>query len=224
MNLRCWFEIQIVYCGLGITIKKNRWDALHTFHVDENVYQVHCLFHSDSCQLTLDPNTANTHLHLINGNREVTCRDSVCSYPDHPERFDLRQQVLCQEQLPECCYWEVEWSGGDSWGVFIAVSYKEISRKQNNNDSWFGCNDQSWCLQCTSSQFWYRHGGYKTTLSCLSGSTRVGVYVDHPAGTLSFYTVDRNAMTLLHKVQVTFTQPLYAGFWLNDGATAKLCS
>ncbi|KAL0984040.1 hypothetical protein UPYG_G00136290 [Umbra pygmaea] len=40
---------------------------------------------------------------------------------------------------------------------------------------------------------------------------RVGVYLDHRAGTLSFYSVSKT-MTLLHRVQTTFTQPLYPGF------------
>ncbi|KAL4007563.1 hypothetical protein ACER0C_001415 [Sarotherodon galilaeus] len=53
-------------------------------------------------------------------------------------------------------------------------------------------------------------------------SSRVGVYLDHRAGILSFYSVSET-MTLLHRVQTTFTQPLYAGVWLwDDGATAEL--
>ncbi|KAL7880793.1 hypothetical protein SRHO_G00030470 [Serrasalmus rhombeus] len=39
------------------------------------------------CQLTLDPKTANNHLHLSEGNTVVTCNHSVQSYPDHPERY-----------------------------------------------------------------------------------------------------------------------------------------
>ncbi|CAB1432017.1 unnamed protein product [Pleuronectes platessa] len=39
---------------------------------------------------------------------------------------------------------------------------------------------------------------------------RVGVYLDHSAGVLSFYSVS-DTMTLLHRVQTTFTHPLYAG-------------
>ncbi|KAB5550669.1 hypothetical protein PHYPO_G00056520 [Pangasianodon hypophthalmus] len=42
-------------------------------------------------------------------------------------------------------------------------------------------------------------------------SSRIGVYVDHSAGTLSFYNVS-DTMRLLHRVHTTFTQPLYAGF------------
>ncbi|KAI5607504.1 finTRIM family, member 14 [Silurus asotus] len=54
--------------------------------------------------------------------------------------------------------------------------------------------------------------------------SRIGVYVDHSAGTLSFYSVS-DTMKLLHKVQTTFTQPLYAGFGFSSihGSSVKLC-
>uniref|UniRef100_A0A8D0A548 E3 ubiquitin/ISG15 ligase TRIM25-like n=1 Tax=Sander lucioperca TaxID=283035 RepID=A0A8D0A548_SANLU len=51
----------------------------------------------------------------------------------------------------------------------------------------------------------------------------LGVYLDHRAGTLSFYSVSET-MTLLHRVQTTFTQPLYAGLWFYCyGDTAEFC-
>ncbi|CAB1413068.1 unnamed protein product [Pleuronectes platessa] len=55
-------------------------------------------------------------------------------------------------------------------------------------------------------------------------SHRVGVYLDHSAGVLSFYSVS-DTMTLLHRVQTTFTQPLYAGVWVYcyPGDTAEFC-
>ncbi len=43
-------------------------------------------------------------------------------------------------------------------------------------------------------------------------------------GTLSYYSISET-MTLLHRVQTMFTQPLYPGFWLplSTGGTAELC-
>ncbi|KAM9322943.1 tripartite motif-containing protein 16-like [Pholidichthys leucotaenia] len=53
-------------------------------------------------------------------------------------------------------------------------------------------------------------------------SSRIGVFLDHSAGLLSFYSISET-MTLLHRVQTTFTQPLYAGLGVwDDGATAEL--
>ncbi|KAJ8278218.1 hypothetical protein GJAV_G00085200 [Gymnothorax javanicus] len=164
-----------------------------------------------SCQLTLDPNTANKYLRLSGGNREVTCVKQIQSYPDHPERFESFAQVLCREGLSGRCYWEAEWSEGD--GVYIAVSYKEISRKGWGNDSALGRNNKSWALYCTPSSYSFWHNN-KSTAIPVPSSSRIGVYLDHRAGTLSFYSVS-DTMTLLHRVQTTFTQPLCPGFWLH---------
>uniref|UniRef100_A0A8K9X1J5 Fish virus induced TRIM protein n=1 Tax=Oncorhynchus mykiss TaxID=8022 RepID=A0A8K9X1J5_ONCMY len=158
-----------------------------------------------SCQLTLDPNTAHTRLSLSKGNRKVTYTGQVQPYPDHPDRFTNDLMVLCREGLSRRCYWEVEWSG---LCVITAVSYKDISRTRRSNT--FGLNDKSWSLHYYSDGYWFRHNSVRTKIPGVQ-SSRVGVYLDHKAGTLSFYSVS-DTMTLLHRVQTTFTQLLYPGF------------
>ncbi|XP_076123383.1 E3 ubiquitin-protein ligase TRIM16-like [Alosa pseudoharengus] len=252
-----------------------------------------------SCHFTLDPNTAHRNLHLSEGNRRVECRDELQSYPDHPERFDGREQVLCREGVSGRCYWEVERSGE----VDIAVSYKSISRKGGGAESEFGGNDQSWSLvhytyrskpcqtllrlgrsrppapaatptaatptaatptptaatptptaatptptaatptspapaalqlypaprytyKFSSSHYIYRfsylfrHNNKQTALP-LEASSKIGVYVDHRAGTLAFYSIS-DTMTLLHRVQTTFTHTLYPGFYVYPRSSVKL--
>ncbi|XP_055778147.1 tripartite motif-containing protein 16-like isoform X2 [Salvelinus fontinalis] len=164
-----------------------------------------------SCQLTLDSNTVNTLLSLSEGNRKVTYTSQDQTYPDHQDRFTNHCQVLCREGLSGRCYWEVEWSGEY---VFTAVSYKDISRTGTCNR--FGHNDKSWSLQCYSGGYCVRHNNVVTKVSGPQ-SSRVGVYLDHKAGTLSFYSVSET-MTLLHRVQTTFTQPLYPGFCFSGTA------
>ncbi|XP_076125576.1 tripartite motif-containing protein 16-like protein [Alosa pseudoharengus] len=171
-----------------------------------------------SCHFTLEPNTANEKLHLSEGNRRVERRDELQSYPDHPERFDGYPQVLSREGVCGRCYWEVEWSGKD--GFYIAVSYKSISRKGWGAERVFGCNDQSWSLYLTSSSCFFWHNNKRTTLP-LVASSRIGVYVDNRAGTLAFYSIS-DTMTLLHRVQTTFTHSLYPGFRLQMGSSVKL--
>ncbi|KAL2092768.1 hypothetical protein ACEWY4_012566 [Coilia grayii] len=168
------------------------------------------LFKQNCCHFTLDPNTADTRLHLSEGNRRAEGRDEVQSYPDHPDRFDECRQVLCREGVSGRCYWEVEWSGG--WWVGIAVSYKSISRKGGGDKCRFGYNDQSWSLLLSSSSSSFCHNDKETKLP-LVASSRIGVYVDHRAGTLAFYSIS-DTMTLLHRVHTTFTHTLYPGFWL----------
>ncbi|XP_042284238.1 uncharacterized protein LOC121908364 [Thunnus maccoyii] len=175
-----------------------------------------------SREITLDPNTANTHLLLSEGNRKATFKEEEQSYSSHPDRFTDYWQVLSRESLTGRCYWEVEWRGG---GVDVAVTYKNISRAEDSKECGFGHNDKSWALICNTNSYTFLFNGVKTHVSG-PGSSRVGVYLDHRAGILSFYSISET-MTLLHRVQTTFTQPLYAGLWLyslfSDGVTAEFC-
>ncbi|XP_050960518.1 NACHT, LRR and PYD domains-containing protein 14-like [Labeo rohita] len=173
------------------------------------------------CFLTLDPNTANKQLILSEENRKVTRVREYQSYPDHSDRFDVCQ-VLCRESVCGRCYWEIEWSGDT--GVFISVSYKRIRRMGMGDGCLFGYNDQSWSLICSRSRYTFIYNKIETDLPVKSISRRIGVYVDVSAGTLSFYSVYRNTMSLIHTVQTTFTQTLYPGFrfyW--SGSSVKLC-
>ncbi|XP_030607848.1 tripartite motif-containing protein 16-like [Archocentrus centrarchus] len=159
-----------------------------------------------SREITLDPNTAHTYLLLSEGNRKVTSTKQQ-SYSDHPDRFTGWWQVLSRESLTGRCYWEVERRGG---GVIVAVAYKNISRAET--ECWFGHNDKSWALDCSQNNYTFWYNKIQTPVSG-PRSSRVGVYLDHRAGILSFYSISET-MTLLHRVQTTFTQPLYAGLWL----------
>ncbi|XP_026081532.1 tripartite motif-containing protein 16-like [Carassius auratus] len=173
-----------------------------------------------SHQFTLDLNTVNEYLHLSENNRVITNTVPVQSYPNHPDRFDDVRQVLCRESVCGRCYWEIEWSGYN--GVEISVSYKSISRKGRGKECVFGSNDQSWSLICSCSSYSFIHNKIETDLSVKPISSRIGVFVDHRAGTLSFYSVS-DTMSLIHTVQTTFTQTLYPGFRVNPGSSVKLC-
>ncbi|XP_067224395.1 tripartite motif-containing protein 16-like protein isoform X2 [Chanodichthys erythropterus] len=178
----------------------------------------------DSRRITLDLNTVNKYLLLSEGNRVITYTNTPQSYPDHPDRFDWFRQVLCRESVSDRrSYWEVEWSGVE---VYISVSYKSMGR-----NSGFGFNDQSWSLSSFSSRYSFRHNNIKTDLPVklvisrtVNGVDyyRTGVYVDHSAGILSFYSVSGDKMSLIHSVQTTFTQPLYPGFGVYGGSSVKL--
>ncbi|KAI7803527.1 hypothetical protein IRJ41_007893 [Triplophysa rosa] len=174
--------------------------------------------HKYACDLTLDPNTANTELKLSEENRKITCVLKSQSYPDHPDRFDVVPQVLCQKSLTGRCYWEAEWSGS---GVDISVSYKSISRKGLNNDSLFGFNVNSWSLYCANNSVRACHNNERTGISSSRVSNRIGVYLDWSAGTLSFYSVSDTPIHL-HTFNTTFTEPLYAGFRVHLNTSVSL--
>ncbi|XP_046881841.1 NACHT, LRR and PYD domains-containing protein 12-like [Hypomesus transpacificus] len=174
-----------------------------------------------ACELTLDPNTAHRDLSLSEENRKVTRGEEKQPYPDHPERFYISEQVLCREGLSGRSYWEAEWSGK---GVYIAVTYKGISRRGVGFDCRLGHNSKSWSLYRDDNSYSARHNKKRTVIPAPpSSSHRVGVYLDWPAGTLSFYTVSSDTLTHLHTFHSTFTEPLYPGFFVYSDSSVSLC-
>ncbi|XP_029357156.1 tripartite motif-containing protein 16-like [Echeneis naucrates] len=173
-----------------------------------------------SQEITLDPNTTQRYLLLSGRNRKVTVMREKQSYCNHPDRFTDWCQVLSRESLTERCYWEVERRGRGR--VYVAVTYKNISRAGSSDECRFGHNNKSWALDCDQNSFKFRFNNIQTAVSG-PPSSRVGVYLDHRAGILSFYSVSET-MTLLHRVQTTFSQTLHAGLWFNEyGDTAEFC-
>ncbi len=151
----------------------------------------------------------------------ITNTNKLQPYSDHPDRFDGYAQVLCRESVCGRCYWELEWSAGTYGFVDISVSYKSISRKGLGDECLFGYNNQSWSLRCYHSSYLFIHNKIETVLHVKPISSRIGVFVDHRAGTLSFYSVS-DTMSLIHTVQTTFTQTLCPGFWVDYGSSVKL--
>ncbi|XP_069028625.1 NLR family CARD domain-containing protein 3-like [Embiotoca jacksoni] len=179
-------------------------------------------------ELELDTNSVNRKLKLSDNNRKVTKVEEDQSYPDHPDRFNW-WQLLCRTGLTGRCYWEVKWRGEFD----IAVSYRGIRRRGERDDCWFGGNDQSWSLFCyDGGRYSVWHNNRLTSSSSSfpsssssSSSNRVAVYVDCPAGTLSFYRISSDTLIHLHTFNTTFTEPLYPGFmFCSVGSSVSLCS
>ncbi|XP_037392872.1 NACHT, LRR and PYD domains-containing protein 12-like isoform X9 [Pygocentrus nattereri] len=171
------------------------------------------------CDLTLDPDTAHAHLSLSEGNRRVENVGEEQPYPDHPGRFEHQPQVLCRESLTGRCYWEAEWTGQ---GAVISVLYRGIQRK---GDGLFGTNEESWSLNCCNNSYSVCHNNTRTVVpDPPSSSTAVGVYVDWPAGALSFYSVSLDTQTLTHlyTFNTKFTEPLCAGLWVGEHSSVRL--
>ncbi|CAL8290705.1 unnamed protein product [Lota lota] len=225
---------------LSAGLEDPRW-RLDTLRVEHGgVWRLKPALKKYACELTLDPNTAHRQLSLSEDNRKMTRVGEDQSYPDHPERFDFWPQVLCREGLTGRCYWEVEREGR----VVIGVTYRGITRRGGGHDSELGRNNKSWSLYCDDDCYSARYNGSETFIrlphprsnrnrhtSPPAGSNRVGVYLDRPAGTLSFYRVSpdvggsSDTLTHIHTFQSTFTQEdLLPGFWLwRDGDSVSLC-
>ncbi|XP_031677691.1 NACHT, LRR and PYD domains-containing protein 12-like isoform X1 [Oncorhynchus kisutch] len=174
-----------------------------------------------ACHLTLDPNTANPHLILSEGNRKLKRVVEDQHYEDHPDRFDCLYQVLCREGLSGCrYYWEVKRDGGMA---DIGVVYKGLKRKERGSDRRIGDNRKSWCLVCFDKGYLFKHDGVNRSIP-RHVSNRVGVYLDWPAGTLTFYSVSSSGtLTHLYTEHTTFTEPLYPGFGIYSAFSVTLC-
>ncbi|XP_039646887.1 neoverrucotoxin subunit beta-like [Perca fluviatilis] len=172
-----------------------------------------------ACDLNLDPNTANYHLTLSERNKKAT-HGARQSYPDRPERFDKHPQVLCKESLSGQHYWEFEWNDSSEEAIYVAIAYSEIERKSGRPDSLIGRNTISWAFGKTADS-----GNKKHSLKAFYNNqvlwsspypsddcNRVGVYLDWPAGTLSFYRVSSNTLRHFYTFRTTFTEPVYPGF------------
>lgn len=162
---------------------------------------------SDAVDVWLDPDTANKKLLLSNYNQTVTLEKKKKPYPQIPERFEYWKQVLSTDGLTGRCYWEVEWKGC----VEIAVTYKAIKRSGAGDNGCLGQNDKSWSLSCSSKGFSGLHAGNQTSIH-KGPSQRVGVYLDWPAGLLSFYRVLPQKLDHLLSFHSTFTEAVHPAF------------
>ncbi|XP_017296272.1 NACHT, LRR and PYD domains-containing protein 3 [Kryptolebias marmoratus] len=167
-----------------------------------------------SCELRIDTNTVNRHMKVSDDSRKVAYVERDQPYPDHPDRFCRNHQLLCSAGITGRCYWEVELTGG----VHTSISYQGIARGGDGNDGWFGGNHQSWTLFYDGSGYsvWHDKKGISVLQSSSSSSSahRVAVFVDCPAGTLSFFRVSSDSLIHLHTFRTTFSEPVYPGFGL----------
>uniref|UniRef100_A0A8D3CC62 Uncharacterized protein n=2 Tax=Scophthalmus maximus TaxID=52904 RepID=A0A8D3CC62_SCOMX len=180
-----------------------------------------------ACDLTLDTNTVHRNVKLSDDSRTMTAVREEQLYPHHPDRFNSWPQLLCGDALTGRCYWEVKWEGR----VNIAVTYRGMPRKGETQASWLGRNPQSWSLICSDVDgFSVWHNQRRQVCPLPPSSSvfhRVAVYVDFPAGALSFYGGSSGSLIHLHTFNTTFTEPVYPGFGFGyewPGSSVSLCS
>ncbi|XP_019131743.2 tripartite motif-containing protein 16, partial [Larimichthys crocea] len=207
-NTKEWKKISMTVTGVEVLLPQDPKTRTEFSH-----YAVY------KHELKLDPNTANMRLVFSEENRKVALVRDEQSYCNHSDRFIDKPQVLSRKPLTGRCYWEVQWSG---LGLSVAVAYKDIAR--TGEESAFGNNDKSWVLECLSKgNYNFKHDGNRTPIPAPQ-SPRLGVFLDFKAGILIFYGISTPEPTVLHRVQTTFTQPLYAGLGVcYFGATAEFC-
>ncbi|OCT57685.1 hypothetical protein XELAEV_18003143mg, partial [Xenopus laevis] len=107
-------------------------------------------------------------------------------------------------------YWEVEVSESGYWGV--GVAYPSIERR--GNQSGIGENNKSWGLyRWYNNRYSVEHDSEYTELPHVPSCRRIRISLDYEAGRLSFYELSE-PIRHLHTFTATFTEPLYAIFWV----------
>ncbi|XP_014908963.1 protein NLRC3-like isoform X1 [Poecilia latipinna] len=189
--------------------------SLENLNVDHNeeCWVNHKLLRRYACDLTLDENTAGRTITLTQDNKQAHFHQEKQHYPYHPDRFDS-SQILCKEGLTERHYWEVEFhrlSDGE-----VGVAYKSITRSGDSSPEYsLGQNEKSWSWSIDGT---FSHSGSTEWFLTEFKTLSLGVYLDWPAGILSFFEVSPDELTHLYTVRTTFTEPLYPGFGLTYGS------
>uniref|UniRef100_A0A3B5QWV8 B30.2/SPRY domain-containing protein n=1 Tax=Xiphophorus maculatus TaxID=8083 RepID=A0A3B5QWV8_XIPMA len=204
--------VKLLCDGLKKSLGSSRVDPAGVQWLTPGLRKCKCVFH------VIYDKTIHL-LVMIKALKKVTYVEEEQPYPDHPDRFDL-YQLLCTDGLTGRFYWEVEWSGR----VYVSLSYRGIQRKGQTDDSWFGFNNNSWSLICSDEGYAVWHDCKKVFKCSSSSSSKVAVYVDCPAGTLSFYRVSAETLIHLHTFNTKFTEPLYPGFGFRNRSGVCWCS
>ncbi|XP_078075242.1 zinc-binding protein A33-like, partial [Mustelus asterias] len=138
--------------------------------------------------LTLDPSSANPYLVLSEDLTAVKYSYTSQQLPENLERFDFCACVLGSLGFSSGRhYWEVDVGSRPDWDVGVAA--ESIDR-------------EGWVILTPENGFW--------TFGHVEHS-RIGVYLDHEGGQVSFYNAED--MSHLHTFVDTFTEKLFPFFY-----------
>ncbi|XP_062311557.1 NACHT, LRR and PYD domains-containing protein 12-like [Osmerus eperlanus] len=215
-------ELDLSFNHPGDTVLSGPLCRLEKLNVDHNeeIWVKPQLLKKYACDLTLDPNTAHIILSVSEDNRRVEWVKKDQPHHCYPEQFDEVEQVLCREGLTGRHYWEVELGGEVRWHL-VGVTYRSIRRRGRSAACTLGDNDRSWCLELSGS-VWHNHEKTLIPIRFPPFPSRVGVYLDWPAGVLSFYSISSDTMTHLYTFNTTFSEPLYPAFRLYSSSSVTL--
>ena len=157
----------------------------------------------------LDPNTANPWIVITQDQRKAILTASKQLYPEHPDRFDVYQQVLSSESFSSGChYWEVDVSLS-RW-CRIGVAFNSMGRKGGGKESILGANPESWCIQKCKHQYKAMHNEQQTCLAVSWNLERLGFLLDCETGSLRCFGDSR----FLHVFKGNFMDLVKPAFWI----------
>ncbi|XP_063788584.1 tripartite motif-containing protein 75-like [Pseudophryne corroboree] len=174
----------------------------------------------EKADILLDIKTAYNYMIISGDRRSASYTDVYQHRPNGPERFIVRQVLSSCSFSSGRHYWEVDVSAAEKW--LIGVAGHSIERKVNGNESFIGFNDKSWGLYFVDKPVTC-HNSIHNNIEIRPGSRMqtVGIYLDYEAGRLSFFQLC-DPIRHLHTFSATFTEPLYAAFYVYDKTCIKV--
>ncbi|XP_039199546.1 E3 ubiquitin-protein ligase RNF135 [Crotalus tigris] len=155
--------------------------------------------------ITFDDERLGCNLELTGNKRKVRVSRNRKKYQCSSKRF-RSSQVLGSPGFSEGChYWEINTEESSTWA--IGVASEDIGR----NDR-LGRNELSWCIECNAQSISAWHNSQETKID-KGRPLRVGVYLDFPTKSLSFYSL-ADEETCLHKFEINAANPVYPAFWI----------
>uniref|UniRef100_A0A3B4XWP9 Pyrin-like n=1 Tax=Seriola lalandi dorsalis TaxID=1841481 RepID=A0A3B4XWP9_SERLL len=164
--------------------------------------------------VTLDPDTAHPQLILSKDGKKVHCGDVWKNLPDNPERFSQCPIVLGKQSLSSGrFYFEVQVKGKTKWN--LGVARESINRKGKIT---LRPQNGYWAILLKNGNEYIACISPSVRLSLKSQPEKVGVFVDHEEGLVSFYDVAAAAL-IYSFTGCSFAEKLYPYFspYLNDG-------
>nr|XP_040030520.1 uncharacterized protein LOC120817918 [Gasterosteus aculeatus aculeatus] len=164
--------------------------------------------------VTLDPDTVHPHLVLSADRKRVHHSDVRKTLPDNPKRFTKCVNVLGKQGFSsKRFYFEVQVKRKTAWA--LGVAKESINRKVRVKAD---PENGYWTLMMTDGEEYRVNGNDPIHLSLSCPLQKVGVFVDHEEGVVSFYDVEA-AVHLYSFTGCSFSEKLYPFFtpFTNDG-------
>ncbi|XP_073502097.1 E3 ubiquitin/ISG15 ligase TRIM25-like [Phyllobates terribilis] len=172
----------------------------------------------EKSDILLDIDTANNNISISQDLRSASYSALSQNRPDGPKRFKCRQVLSSLSFSSGRHYWEVDVSHARNW--MIGVAGESLERKVNGKESHIGLNEKSWAI-VSEKNLYASHNNILKQLVSYSPLQVVGIYLDYEARLLSFYKVC-DPIRHLHTFTASFSEPLYAAFYLFDNCFIRI--
>ncbi|XP_066432846.1 E3 ubiquitin-protein ligase TRIM11-like [Eleutherodactylus coqui] len=168
--------------------------------------------------ILLDIDTANNYIIISEDLRSASYTATSQNRPAGRKRFTSRHVFSSHNFCSGRHYWEVDVSQAKKW--LIGVAGESLERKVDGGESFIGYNNKSWALSVIGG-FGARHNNAYKGLISASPVETVGIYLDYEAGRLSFYQLC-DPIRHLHTFTASFTEPLYAAFFVFPDSSIRI--